>query len=160
MIRSPFALWFVDDPANTVVDFDRYKSIVHHPICLGDVRERLKSGVYRWRHEWESDMRRVFTNAMQFNTEDSIVHGLARQLLADFDNRLSQAKVSPHKCLQTAYKRYKETLEEFPQGFFNLEWQMKEDGDPPKEVKIQFSQKVLFSGTQEKMDKILQHSDQ
>ena len=63
-MTMPCARMFVDPVDKLVHD---YYQVVQEPICLEDIRRKLKERKYRRVKEWESDMRLVLKNARKFN---------------------------------------------------------------------------------------------
>ena len=62
-----------------------YPTVVDHGICLEDVKSCLENCMYANRHDFAADVRRVFDNAVQFNSQPSMLCVRAKNLRHLFD---------------------------------------------------------------------------
>ncbi|KAI3852867.1 hypothetical protein MKW92_049209 [Papaver armeniacum] len=62
-----------------------YDTIIHNPMDLGTVEDKLKKGLYRTPLEFASDVRLTFDNAILYNPIGHEVHALAQRLLKTFN---------------------------------------------------------------------------
>jgi len=69
---------FESDPSQ----FPRYTDIVKKPMYYAKIAQKLKSGQYRQLATLYNDVGQIFTSAMFFNVEDSVVYIFARDMLA------------------------------------------------------------------------------
>ena len=81
-IQLEYSQWFRDPPERSVSNYPEYVSIVKNPICLTEISDRIKQQAYRYVHEWDNDMMRVFENAMTYNGEDTQPYLIASYLLS------------------------------------------------------------------------------
>ncbi|KAI9182266.1 hypothetical protein LWI28_023717 [Acer negundo] len=58
-----------------------YHEIIEHPMDFGTVRKKLNNGAYANLEEFESDVFLICTNAMQYNSPDTIYFRQARSIL-------------------------------------------------------------------------------
>ncbi|KAL1197983.1 Transcription factor GTE8 [Cardamine amara subsp. amara] len=64
-----------------------YLTIIKHPMDLGTVKKNLASGVYSSPHEFATDVRLTFTNAMTYNPPGHDVH-----IMGDILSKLFEAR--------------------------------------------------------------------
>jgi hypothetical protein len=57
-----------------------YLQIIHRPMDLGTVRQRLQSGQYQSIQQWKDDVELIWDNSYHFNGRLSLVSTLAKQL--------------------------------------------------------------------------------
>ncbi|KAK8885147.1 hypothetical protein M9Y10_044276 [Tritrichomonas musculus] len=61
-----------------------YFNIIKNPQCLSQIKKTLKDKQYTYLYEWKRDMELVFTNAILFNGETSLIAREASSLMAQF----------------------------------------------------------------------------
>lgn len=81
----PFSVWFRDSPEYSIADYTSYLQVIKSPVWLNLINDRLKHDVYRYVHEWVSDMRNIWANAILFNPPDSEPYELALYLQKLFE---------------------------------------------------------------------------
>lgn len=57
----------------TEVDLAGYRDIIHHPMDLGTIREKLLNGEYSTSEDFQKDMNLMFENCVVFNGKDDPV---------------------------------------------------------------------------------------
>jgi len=74
---------------NTPVDPEElglpdYFQIIKKPMDLGTIGKKLEGGAYHSIEEFASDVHLTFDNAMRYNEDGSVVHGMAKELKVKF----------------------------------------------------------------------------
>lgn len=67
-------------------EMEDYPFIISHPMDLGTIEAKLLSDQYRSVGRFAADVRLVFSNAMEYNPAEDIVHTTAAKLLAAFES--------------------------------------------------------------------------
>lgn len=57
-----------------------YYETIQNPISLSEIIENLKNNEYKSIDQWKEDMKRVWTNAMEFNKEVTVLYQLAKYM--------------------------------------------------------------------------------
>lgn len=78
----------VDPVRDNVID---YYDIIKEPICLDEVKKKLEDGKYTSLTEWEKDVMLIWTNAITFNSRQSIIYLMAVDLQRWFLKKLAKA---------------------------------------------------------------------
>jgi hypothetical protein len=94
---SPLSLPFREPVDPVALKIPSYFEVIQHPMDLGTVRERLESDKYESVFGFACDVRRTFTNAMQFNPAGHPVYQHADSLLKDFERRLNDVCAESRK---------------------------------------------------------------
>ncbi|XP_013777626.1 PH-interacting protein-like [Limulus polyphemus] len=72
-----------------VTDFKDYRDIIDHPVDLSTVKERLQTGHYNTPVEFCKDMRLIFQNSRNYNTNKrSRIYGMTIRLSAMFEEHI------------------------------------------------------------------------
>ncbi|CAN6969914.1 unnamed protein product [Brassica rapa subsp. trilocularis] len=80
--------WVFQAPVDVVkLNLPDYLTIIKHPMDLGTVKKNLASSVYSTPHEFASDVRLTFANAMTYNPPGHDVHIMADILSKLFESR-------------------------------------------------------------------------
>lgn len=142
-----FSDWFRHPPEKSVTNIEEYKSIVKIPISLTDVLERLRMNAYRWVHEWDNDMRRIFNNAMVFNESNTEPYKVAEFFLNKYNKICgvipnSNEERSSIETLRECKKLLK-ILSREPSHVEGLRWEIKEISDP-LEIQSENQSKLKF----------------
>ena len=78
--------WVFNCPVDPVeLGLPDYFDIVKKPMDLGTIQKNLDSGTYRVFKDFEADVNLTFDNAMTYNDNESVVHGIAKELKEKFD---------------------------------------------------------------------------
>jgi len=94
---SPLSVPFREPVNPVLLKIPTYFEIVHQPMDLGTVRERLESNKYETVFDFVTDVRRTFGNAMLFNPVGHPIHNNADSLLKDFERRMSDVCAESRK---------------------------------------------------------------
>jgi E1A/CREB-binding protein len=62
-----------------------YFDVIKEPMDLGTILKKLNNGVYVTADEFAKEVRLTFHNAVLYNSEESEVHGLAKEYLSYFE---------------------------------------------------------------------------
>ncbi|KAH0795621.1 Bromodomain containing protein [Histomonas meleagridis] len=73
-----------------------YFKIIEHPMDFGTVRSKLESDQYKSVEQWKEDVHLIFENSYKFNTRQSLISTLAKQLQQIF-NELTETITSNPK---------------------------------------------------------------
>ncbi|KAI3704160.1 hypothetical protein L1987_74375 [Smallanthus sonchifolius] len=91
--------WVFNKPVDAeALGLHDYHQIIKRPMDLGSVKLNLSKNLYSTPLDFASDVRLVFENAMLYNPKTDEVHGMADQLLMQFEGLLRpiQAKLATH----------------------------------------------------------------
>ena len=78
--------WVFNCPVDPVeLGLPDYFDIVKKPMDLGTIQKKLDSGAYHIFKDFETDVNLTFDNAMTYNDNGSVVHGMAKELKEKFD---------------------------------------------------------------------------
>jgi len=84
-----------------------YYQIISHPMDLRTIKDKVKRITYANAHEFVSDVRLVWSNAITFNTADSPVHHYALSLSHYFESQVPRivaqaSALDPHSLYEAA----------------------------------------------------------
>jgi len=90
----------ISEPFNVKVDWKGlglmdYPKVVKHPMDLGTVREKLRSGKYATTADFAADVRLVWKNAKLYNQEGSEIYDAAHELEGAFENAFAVVPKGP-----------------------------------------------------------------
>ena len=82
------------DPVDPVNDgAPDYYQIIKNPQCFSQIREKLESDKYKYTYEWKNDVNLIFSNAILYNGETSVIGEIAAAMKETF-YRLSKGIVT------------------------------------------------------------------
>ena len=85
-LRKHKSGWVFNEPVDVAgMGLHDYYDIIKQPMDLGTVKSRLARDFYRSPLDFAADVRLTFTNALTYNPKGHLVHGMAEQLLARFE---------------------------------------------------------------------------
>ena len=73
-----------------------YTKVIEHPMDFGTVRKKLESNRYKTIEQWKDDVELIFENSYKFNTRQSLISMLAKQLQTIF-HELTENLTSNYK---------------------------------------------------------------
>lgn len=86
--------WVFSSPVDPVaLEIPNYFKIIRRPMDLGTIKKKLDLGIYKNLHQFATDVRLTFGNAMTYNNEEQDVYNLAKDMLADFNAELRKLEV-------------------------------------------------------------------
>jgi hypothetical protein len=88
LINDPLAYFFVQPFTGDKKIMNDYHSKVKCPMDLTTVRKRIKDNYYSNIHAWANDIRLIFSNAVAYNGEMSIVGVVAIYLRKKFEKKM------------------------------------------------------------------------
>ncbi|OHT12960.1 Bromodomain containing protein [Tritrichomonas foetus] len=110
LMASVFASIFID-PVDPVKDgVPNYFTIIKNPQCLSVIRKRLEEDKYRFGYEWKRDVELVFSNAILFNGEDSLIGDFAKLLTAQFARMIKRLPVQTPGEFMVKVNKYNSIL--------------------------------------------------
>eukprot|EP00306_Pavlova_sp_CCMP459_P010568 CAMPEP_0185183634 /NCGR_PEP_ID=MMETSP1140-20130426/2097_1 /TAXON_ID=298111 /ORGANISM="Pavlova sp., Strain CCMP459" /LENGTH=325 /DNA_ID=CAMNT_0027749659 /DNA_START=14 /DNA_END=991 /DNA_ORIENTATION=+ len=99
----------IAEPFNVKVDWkglglNDYPKVIKHPMDLGTVRDKLRSGKYATTADFAADVRLVWKNAKTYNQEGSEIYDAAHELETDFEDRFSAVPRGPLRASDAVAK--------------------------------------------------------
>lgn len=78
--------WVFATPVDPVeLGLPDYFDIIKKPMDLGTINRKIDTGGYHTIEDFSSDVRLTFENAMTYNEEGSVVHGMAKEMKEKFN---------------------------------------------------------------------------
>lgn len=119
---SPYALFYLDHPRNSLQDFDAYSKVIKTPMWIRRVIEKVKQNMYKTTKEWVDDMNLIWNNALVFNQKGSAAYDYATILKKDFDSRCLPVPDSPELYSENLYNeallKFKKVWNQRPKRMF------------------------------------------
>lgn len=86
--------WPFYDLVSREADFGpAYYAVIKKPICLKQIQERFRQGVYRDKGEFIADMNLLFSNCFTFNEPESDVYKMGQTVETAFQDRMKKMPV-------------------------------------------------------------------
>ncbi|KAI3850500.1 hypothetical protein MKW98_000310 [Papaver atlanticum] len=86
LMKDKYGMHVFNEPVDPIkLMLNDYNSIIHNPMDLGTVDDKLKKGLYKTPLEFAADVRLTFENAVLYNPIGHEVHALAKRLLDTFN---------------------------------------------------------------------------
>lgn len=97
LIAHPMSAIFRKPIPNT----DEFRSIyyakIKHPMDFETVKKKLKENTYQSHQEWQEDVFLIYSNAIEFNTAESVEGGIALFLKAKTEKLIKQIYLFNHQ---------------------------------------------------------------
>ncbi|KAM3742545.1 hypothetical protein ACB098_07G075900 [Castanea mollissima] len=113
-LRKHKSGWVFNEPVDVAgMGLHDYYDIIKQPMDLGTVKSRLARDFYRSPLDFAADVRLTFTNALTYNPKGHLVHGMAEQLLARFEElfRPIGEKIDPIEIDQQQQHHHRPQIE-------------------------------------------------
>lgn len=94
-----------------------YLQIIKEPMCLLQVRDKLRENRYKTLDEYKYDMNLIWSNAIQFNGETSSIGVLAECGRQKFNRKIAKLELSPVESYLRKLVKVSRQLESLSSAF-------------------------------------------
>ena len=109
---------FVDPVDITKEEAPDYYEIIKNPICLSEIKRKMQAGEYTSLSEYEKDVNLVWSNAVEYNGEDTLYAHMANEASLWFGKKMTKFPATAEEewagKLQRASKELLEVLSHPP----------------------------------------------
>ncbi|OHS97340.1 Bromodomain containing protein [Tritrichomonas foetus] len=107
LISHPMSLYF----RKPMTD-EHYLSIIKHPMDFDTIRKKLKDGQYSSHTEWKNDVDLIYSNAIEYNSRDSVAGGITVYLKNKTDKMCQKFNYFNHQNYEEAIRAANRELDE------------------------------------------------
>ncbi|KAH0790021.1 Bromodomain containing protein [Histomonas meleagridis] len=91
--NNPLSYWFREPFRAEKHTMDEYFSIIHNPMDLTTIQDKLENNMYANFEAWASDMDLIFENAITYNTPESLVGGIGEYLRRVVNKKVEEIRM-------------------------------------------------------------------
>lgn len=106
LIAHPMSLYFRKPTTD-----DGYLQIIKNPMDFDTIRKKLKDGQYSSHNEWKKDVDLIYSNAIEYNTNESVAGGMAIYLQKKTDKMCQKFNYFNHQNYEEAIRSVNRELD-------------------------------------------------
>lgn len=106
LIAHPMSLYFRKPTTD-----ESYLQIIKNPMDFDTIRKKLKDGQYSSHNEWKKDVYLIYSNAIEYNTKESVAGGMAIYLQKKTDKMCQKFNFFNHQNFEEAIRSLNRELD-------------------------------------------------
>ena len=106
LISHPMSLYFRKPTTD-----DSYLQIIKNPMDFDTIRKKLKDGQYLSHNDWKKDVYLIYSNAIEYNTKESVAGGMAIYLQKKTDKMCMKFNYFNHQNYEEAIRSLNRELD-------------------------------------------------
>lgn len=106
LIAHPMSLYFRKPTTD-----ESYLQIIKNPMDFDTIRKKLKDGQYLSHNEWKKDVYLIYSNAIDYNTRESVAGGMAIYLQKKTDKMCQKFNYFNHQNYEEAIRSLNRELD-------------------------------------------------